>query len=171
MLDENDLQDLKEGWKIGFGDDDEFIDHFFARYDSDDTRMIERREEGNIIAQLHYFLFDDDVCGEKGCYIYGVTTLPECRGKGIASGIIEQLLNNLRADGVAYAVLIAENEALQRWYESLGFVKRSQIIEVKGQDDNMNFTMDDISKNQGMYYIFNSEISGFTTNIQLLTPN
>lgn len=165
MLDENDLQNLKEGWKIGFGDEDEFIDLFFARYDSDSTRIIMRNDEGRIVAQMHYFLFDDNACGERGCYIYGVTTLPEYRGKSIASGMIEQLLDKLRADGVAYAVLIAESDALQRWYASIGFVKRSQIIEVNGQDDNMNFAMDDISRNQGMYYVFNREISCVTTKI------
>ena len=169
MFSLEDIRVLKDGWKLGFGDDNEFIDRFFKSYDSDDTRMIERNEEGNIIAQLHYFLFDDDVCGERGCYIYGVTTLPECRGKGIASGMIERLLDNLRAGGVGYAVLIAESEALQRWYESMGFVKRSQIIEVKGQDDNMDFAMDDTFHNQGMYYILNSEISCVTTKI-LIPP-
>lgn len=165
MFSSEDMKVLKCGWKLGFGDDDEFIDRFFECYDSDDTRMVVRDDKGKIVAQLHYYLFNDEVCGESGCYIYGVTTLPECRGKGIASGMIEQLLDNLRADGVAYAVLIAESEALQRWYTSLGFVKRSQIIEVKGQDDNMNFAMDDISKNQGMYYVFNSEIPCVTTKI------
>lgn len=163
------LPELKRGWKLGFGDDDEFIDYFFSHYDSDDTRSVVRDDNGCIIAQLHCYQFYDAVCNDNGCYIYGVTTLSEYRGKGIAAEMIKNLLLDLSGGGVAYAVLIAENAVLQRWYEKLGFVKRTPIIEVKGQDDNMNFAMDDISKNQGMYYVFNREIPCVTTKI-LIPP-
>lgn len=166
MLTEKDLQDLKEGWKIGFGDDDDFINLFFARYDSDDTRIIMRSDnDGQIVAQAHAFIFEDDVCGGKGCYIYGVTTLPEYRGLGLASAMIRNLLSDLLEKGIDYAVLIAESEELQKWYEMLGFVKREQIIEVKGKDDDMNFAMEDTSKNYGMYYIFNPSSTRFTSKL------
>lgn len=168
MLDEKDLQALKTGWKLGFGDDDEFVDRFFARYDSDDTRAVVRNDAGDIVAQMHCFIFDDEVCGAQGCYIYGVTTLPEYRGKGLAAGMIKDVLRRLKEKGVAYAVLIAEEPSLQRLYNGLGFVQRPQIIEVRGKNDDMNFAMDEVSLNLGVYYVLNPAITKFTEKILIM---
>ena len=35
-LSDRDIFSLKQGWKRGFGDDDAFVDYFFAEYDSGD---------------------------------------------------------------------------------------------------------------------------------------
>lgn len=169
MLDYSDLKALKQGWKAGFGDDDEFIDCFFSRYDNDTTRVVHRNEKGEIVAQMHTFFFNDDKCKSKGCYIYGVTTLPEYRGGGIARTMILNHLAALQRNGVAYAVLIAEDEELQEWYKKMGFEKRSQIIEVRGKNDDMNFAMDNAELNCGMYYRLNPEITDFTSKI-LIEP-
>ena len=39
---DDDIIALKRGWKMGFGDDDEFIDYFFANYDTEATRRVMR---------------------------------------------------------------------------------------------------------------------------------
>lgn len=164
---DNDINALKAGWKHGFGDDDDFIDYFFTHYDNDDTRYFYRNKNGEIVAQLHAFIFDDNTCGSKGCYIYGVTTLPEYRGQRIAATMIQSTLVSLKAQGVAYAVLIAEKPQLQAWYETLGFIKMPHTIEVRGIDNNMNFAMEDCSLNKGLYYLLNSNTAQFTTKINI----
>lgn len=165
----DDILALKRGWKIGFGDEDDFIDCFFANYDRDTTRYVMRNDMGEIVAQMHYFIFDDAECGEKGCYIYGVTTLPEYRGMGLAQAMIKDVLDRLRVLGVGYAVLIAQEEGLRRWYEKLGFNTINHTIEVRGASDNMNLAMDDTSLNQGMYYLLKDGIKNFTKQLRV-TP-
>ncbi len=165
MLTSQDVLALKRGWKIGFGDDDEFIDYFFAHYDSDTTRAVVRNERGKIVAQMHYFIFNDEVCGARGCYIYGVTTLPQYQGKGLARKMINGVLEDLREQGIAYAVLIAQEEGLRKWYAQMGFELRPRTIEVRGAEDDMNFAMDTPSLNQGMYHLLTPPITTFTPKI------
>ena len=167
IISNDDFNALKAVWKQGFGDDDEFIDYFFSHYDNDATRVFHRNDNGKIVAQLHAFIFEDNTCNNKGCYIYGVTTQPEYRGKGIAATMIKSTLNTLKAKGVAYAVLIAEKPQLQAWYETLGFIKMPHTIEVRGINDNMNFAMEDITLNKGLYYLLNSNTTQFTTKIHI----
>ena len=88
-------------------------------------------------------------------------------GKGIAATMIKSTLNTLKAKGVAYAVLIAEKPQLQAWYETLGFIKKPHTIEVRGINDNMNFAMEDITLNKGLYYLLNSNTTQFTTKIHI----
>lgn len=164
---EGDLNALKHGWVVGFGDEKEFIDYFFERYDREDTRVVVRNVDGAIVAQMHVFVFDDEVCGAKGCYIYGVTTLPECRGKGIAAAMIGRLLEDMSRRGIAYAVLIAATSELRAWYSGLGFVLRDEEIQVRGQADGMNFAMDDTSLNQGMYYVLDDKYKTFSRKLIL----
>ena len=167
MIADRDILALKHGWKVGFGDDDEFVDYFFANYDSETTRMVRRNEEGEIVAQMHYYVFDDEECGEKGCYIYGVTTLPGYRGQGYARMMIEEVIAMLATQGVGYVVLIVQEHGLRRWYESLGFKLAEHIINVRGVKDDMNFAMDDYRQNQGMYYILKPSVQTFAKDIRI----
>lgn len=166
-LSDRDIFSLKQGWKRGFGDDDAFVDYFFAEYDSEDTRIVRRIEAEEIIAQMHYFIFDDESCGDRGCYIYGVTTLPEYRGHGVAQGMIEECMELLRSRGVAYAVLIAENDTLCKWYAKMGFVQLWHEIAVTGVRDGMNFAMEDRSLNRGMYYMMKPGLKNFASSIRI----
>lgn len=166
-IDDKELLLLKSMWKAGFGDDDAFIDYFFSRYDSESTRFLYRNVHREPVAQMHAFEFVDDFCKKKGCYIYGVTTLPESRGQGIAANLLKSALLMLKEQGVEYAVLIAEEPSLQVWYESLGFKKFSQVIDVVGIDDDMNFGMEDKTLNHGMYYFFNDVITQLTHKIKI----
>ncbi len=165
IISDDDIIALKTGWKLGFGDEDEFIDYFFTHYDNDNTRFFHRNEKDEIVAQLHAFIFNDEICNKLGCYIYGVTTLPEYRGRGIAAKMLKSVLNTLKSQGVAYAVLIAEKSQLQAWYETLGFIKMPNTIEVRGINDNMNFGLEDRALNIGLYYLLNSNITQFTHKI------
>ena len=165
MAKNDDILALKSGWKAGFGDDDDFIDYFFANYDNETTRRVMRNDKGEIVAQMHCFVFDDDTCGAKGCYIYGVTTLPECRGAGLAQQMIVNALAEMREGDIGYAVLIAQKESLRKWYEKFGFTPINHTIDVRGAKDSMNFGMDDTEMNQGLYCVLKSGITQFSKEI------
>ena len=54
----------------------------------------------------------------KGVYIFGLCTAEEYRGRGSASGLIDEICGKSGGD---FAVLIPENDALTGFYEQLGF--------------------------------------------------
>jgi len=54
-------------------------------------------------------------------YIQDIAVNPSYRRKGIASRIVEELVNRLRQDGLAWIGLIAER-GTQPFYDRLGFV-------------------------------------------------
>jgi ribosomal protein S18 acetylase RimI-like enzyme len=54
--------------------------------------------------------------------IYGVTVLPEARGRGVGTALVRQMIRDARARGDRPICLQAETGAnTQRWYERLGF--------------------------------------------------
>ncbi len=164
---ESDLEALRLGWKLGFGDDDEFVDYFFTRYDSEETCIVRRNHAGVIVSQMHYFIFYDCECQSQAAYIYGVTTLSEYRGQGLAADMIREAVATLRDRGVAYAVLIAQEPALREWYKSLGFRLMPHVLEIMGKQDGCNFATEDVSLNKGMYYILDDEVERFTRKIEI----
>lgn len=164
---ESDLEALRLGWKLGFGDDDEFVDYFFTHYDGEKTRIVRRNHAGMIVSQMHYFIFYDSECQSQASYIYGVTTLSEYRGQGLAADMIRETVNVLRDMGAAYAVLIAQEPALREWYKSLGFRLMPYTLEITGKQDGCNFAMEEASLNQGMYFILDDKVERFARKIEI----
>jgi predicted acetyltransferase len=109
---------LKKLWKIVFGDPDSFIDTFFeVAFSPDRCRCME--ENGQIISALYWF--DCSYDGGKLAYIYAVATHPEHRGKGLASRLLEETHDHLKAQGYAGCVL-KPAEGLFPYYARLGYV-------------------------------------------------
>ena len=109
---------LKKLWKTVFGDPDSFIDTFFeVAFSPDRCRCME--ENGQIISALYWF--DCSYDGGKLAYIYAVATHPEHRGKGLASRLLEETHDHLKAQGYAGCVL-KPAEGLFPYYARLGYV-------------------------------------------------
>jgi len=66
-------------------------------------------------------------------YIQDVMVLPEYRGRGLGSRIVLKIKNRLRADGIQWIGLIAQDNSAP-FYAELGFkpVKRSTPMMLKG---------------------------------------
>ena len=152
MIEELKMQSMKSLWKLVFEDEDGFIDYYFQKYDSEKTRVIRNLPE-EVVAQMHMHNFKDWTT--FGSYIYGVATHPEYRGRGLARKIIAESFQRIYREGVEYALLIAEEESLRGWYGTMDFVLRNGIISVHGEEDGMNFGMDDNTLNRGMYRVVN----------------
>jgi aralkylamine N-acetyltransferase len=58
--------------------------------------------------------------GISDVYIQDVTVLPEFRGQGIGTGIVKEILNQLRTDGLQWIGLIAAGHT-HPFYRKLGF--------------------------------------------------
>ena len=108
---------LKHLWKIVFGDPDSFIDSFFrVAYSPDRCRYLEKN--GKIISALYWF--DCEYEGGKLAYIYAVATHPEHRGKGLATRLLQETHDHLKALGYAGTVLKPAS-GLFPFYERLGY--------------------------------------------------
>jgi len=99
----NDVPQLKELWKLVFGDTDELIDAFFELLYSDcRTAVIE--EGGHIVAAAYAIRL------ENIRYIYAVATHPDHRGKGYGEAV------TCAAAGGEPACLYPASEGLRGWY-------------------------------------------------------
>lgn len=58
--------------------------------------------------------------GISDAYIQDITVLPEFRGQGIGTGIVKEILKQLRADGLQWIGLIAGRHS-HPFYRKLGF--------------------------------------------------
>lgn len=113
-----DRENLTALWEQAFGDGRAYIDAFFETGFSPErsrTAVI----GGEIAGMLYWF---DCVLGEKTlAYIYAVATDARFRGRGIATGLMENVHVVLRKQGYAGAVLSPGSEPLFRFYKRLGY--------------------------------------------------
>lgn len=58
--------------------------------------------------------------GVSDAYIQDVTVAPDHRGKGVGSDIVAAIVRRLKADGLVWIGLVAENNS-HPFYERLGF--------------------------------------------------
>lgn len=63
------------------------------------------------------------LCGRKGAYYYGLTTRPECRGKGVMTDLMNAAGEELARRGAAFAALIPAGAPLFDFYARRGFEK------------------------------------------------
>jgi len=86
-----------------------------------------------IVAGSHCFVLavaEDEIIGMgraisdgiNDAYIQDVTVLPGFQGQGIGTGIVEEILKRLRADGLQWIGLIAGSHS-HPFYRKLGFEK------------------------------------------------
>ena len=123
---------LKKLWKTVFGDSDEFLDAFFRTAYAPE-RCSFFAEDGEAICALYWF--DCTYEGGKLAYIYAVATHPDHRGKGLASRLLQQTHDRLKALGYAGAVL-KPAEGLFPFYERLGYVTSGSIHRFTADADN-----------------------------------
>lgn len=136
------LTELKHLWQLGFGDTQEWIDGFFSDYSTPANRHVTMLD-GKPVAELHALRY------RGGAYIYGVTTHPSHRRRGLGLRLMATTLEALCSQGVPQAMLIAERPGLRQWYATMGFVLASATVEVTGYTGE-NLGMDDAALNVPM---------------------
>ena len=154
-------------WQEAFGDEREFVMHYLYRYSREDCRILRFGERGEVVAMMHYhpFTVGGSDCNEvavrfspsqpcmegcRGAYIYGVATAVDCRGKGLASAMIAESMAKMRSRGIDFAMLIAEEPSLRRWYGGMGFELLEGVRATVTAPDGTNLAMDDSALNLPM---------------------
>ena len=103
-------------WKSmvrGFGS---LIEHSFIALDTDDRVVA--------YSLNHRYSADDETLGRRDGWIDNLGTLPEWRGRGLASALIVRSLHAFAEAGLTHASLGVDSESLTgaiRLYKSLGF--------------------------------------------------
>lgn len=135
---------LKRLWKTVFGDPDSFIDAFFRiAYSPDRCRYIE--EQGQIVSALYWF--DCEYEGGKLAYIYAVATHPDHRGKGLASRLLEETHDHLKALGYAGTVL-KPAKGLFPFYERLGYATCGYICRFTAEANSLPADLKELSPSE-----------------------
>ena len=78
-----------------------------------------RDADGRMVATASLFCDSREACGG----IYHVVTLPDCRGRGLARGLVEQATVLARNSGMEHVILQTAIPNARRIYERIGFRK------------------------------------------------
>lgn len=110
---------LRTLFKVSFGDDDVFLDHFFSAGFSPDRCRVIVNEEGRLLSALYWF--DTEYAGEQYAYLYAVATDPEFRHQGILRYLLADTHALLKDRGYAGALLVPGDEDLRNMYKTMGY--------------------------------------------------
>lgn len=117
---------LRSLWKAAFGDNDAFLDMFYATgFSPQRCRCI--LDEDRVAAVLYWF---DCFCeGRKLAYIYAVATDPAYRNQGLCRQLIDDTHNHLKQQGYAGAMLLPQEPSLRVMYGKMGYEPGTSIHE------------------------------------------
>ena len=112
-------REMREMWHDIFGDEYHEIDSFLLHH-ADSIPLI-HKEDGKVASML--YVVPLEMWEQRVAYIYAVATLPEYRGRGIASKLLSEALRYVEESGeFDCAALIPSSTESKRLYERLGFV-------------------------------------------------
>lgn len=109
---------LKDVWLTCFEEAPQAADLFFER-NINHLHGYKATQDGAIIAAV--YLIDCTLCGRQAHYLCGAATLPEHRGQGVMSRLIDFALRDAKGRGDVYSILYPANEGLYDFYARLGY--------------------------------------------------
>lgn len=118
-------------WSVCFGENESYIS-FFLDNEFDPANCFVWNESGKPVAVLYVF-FTDFVTENKIepiMYIYAAATLPEFRGRGIMSRLIDAAAAYAASQGCIFTFLLPGSDSLYRYYSKLGFEAAFKIKKV-----------------------------------------
>lgn len=114
----SDISALRKLWKQAFGDEDAFLDSFFAvGFSPERCRCVIM--DGKLAAAAYWF--EVYLQNRKLAYIYAVATGESFRGQGICHELMAHIHQVLSCHGYDGAVLVPGSESLFRFYEGMGY--------------------------------------------------
>ena len=149
----NDMRDIIHVWQVCFGDEDSFVHSFLVRYYFPDCAFV-RRDGGHVVSMA--FVIPCSTEMGPTAYLYGIATLPEYRGKGLAREVIHEALTAARNYGFAAAMLIPADPELKPYYQQFGFVDSD--IHVTFIND-LDLGTGDDTRNRAMVSLFSENIA------------
>jgi GNAT superfamily N-acetyltransferase len=123
LVKKEDLNDLKEMWKLSFGDSDSFIDHYFQTRDwlAETAVLLEDGKAVSMVTMIPVDLIDESGGIRSASMIYAVATHPGFQKRGFAERLISYCNDYLLANGTAATLLVPASEDLFRFYGKRGY--------------------------------------------------
>ena len=108
-------------WQLCFGDDDLFLDSYFANVYQEESTLL-HREEGKVVAHLQFPQLSLSEAGEtiQAGYILAACTHPDYRGRGYMRGLLTEALRREQERGDVLSVIIPAEGWLWDYYQRIG---------------------------------------------------
>lgn len=123
LVKKEDLEGLKEIWKLSFGDEDSFIDLYFQNRNwLSETAVL--LLDGRIVSMLT--MIPVEMIGETGerckaSMLYAIATHPDFQKRGFADQLIDYSNQYLLSQQVSVTLLVPAGEELFRFYAKRGY--------------------------------------------------
>lgn len=112
------LPQLRQLWKLAFGDTEDFMDGFYGSgFSPERCRCMAAGED--MAAMLYWF--DCECQGRRLAYIYGVATHPGYRNRGLCRKLMADTEAVLREQGYWGAILVPQHMPLRKMYASMDY--------------------------------------------------
>lgn len=135
----NEIVRQKEIWKLCFGDEDSFIDFYYAnRYKEDATLLL--HEEGDIAAMLTMIpvkMVDANNRSFDTAMLYAIATHPEYQNRGLATQLMNSCNELLAANHKEFSILVPAEKKLFDFYCRQGYREGFYIRETLLTRDQM----------------------------------
>jgi predicted acetyltransferase len=119
---EADRSQLVRLWQICFHDEEDTIQLFLQRLNQDVSCRVDE-QDGKVVAAA--YLIDAKMTTPRGLvpvwYEYALGTLPEYRGKGIMTRLLDNIRKEARRRKIPYTALVPAEEKLAPYYEKQGY--------------------------------------------------
>lgn len=123
----------KEIWKLCFGDEDKYIDFYYAnRYQEDDTVLL--LQEGEIAAMLTIIpvkMVTPDNRSIDAAVLYAIATHPKYQHKGLATQLMDFTNQYLCSNNIAFSLLVPAEKQLFDFYHQQGYREGFYLREIR----------------------------------------
>lgn len=150
---DDDMRQILYIWKTCFGDEDEFIHSFLARYYFKDCAFVQRVND-QIVAMAYLIPCNTEL--GLTAYQYGVATLPEYRQRGLASKLILSTIGECKKQGFNALFIIPAECDLKNFYARFGYLDRDIKINFS---DSLDLGTGIDEANKAMIFLLNEQLS------------
>ncbi len=121
LNDEEVKRQTRDLWRTCFGDPEAFLDLYFTRKYTAQSNVCILHDD-RVVSALQAFTYPMNFFGTvvRVGYLSGVATLPEHRGKGLATRIIAEAHRRLHKAGALFSLVIPADDGLFPFYERHG---------------------------------------------------
>ena len=135
----------KELWKLAFGDEDDYIDYFFAH--GEESQVLVLLEDGVVYTMVALFPVAIALPGGRtasSAYIYALATHPDARKKGFGRYILSYVDFYLKERGADCVTSVPAEVSLHKFFGTTGFsecfTSASKLFNVISNITNSSFS-------------------------------
>lgn len=123
-----DYDKVNELWKSTEGMGMRSLDDSFEGIE----RFLKRNPATNFVAQVENNLVGVIMCGHDGrrAYIYHTAVKKDYRGRGVGRALVDTVIKALKEEGINKVALVvfSSNDLGNKFWQSIGFIKRDDLI-------------------------------------------